>query len=145
GSDFISVTGASNNSMNPDLVQPRTHEASLGFERELMANFGAKFLYVYKRQNNLYKAVNVLRPYSAYSIPLTRRDPGPDGVLGNADDGGKVTIYDYSAAFAGSAFVGNKFLNAPSDRPDDYNTVEFSLNKRMSHRWDMNVTYSKTF
>jgi hypothetical protein len=145
GRDFISVTGASNNIMNPDLIQPRTHEMSLGVERELMANFGAKFLYVYKRQNDLYKAINVLRPYSAYSIPLTRRDPGPDGVLGNADDGGKVTIYDYSAAFAGGAFVGNKFLNAPSDRPDDYNTVEFSVNKRMSHRWDMNVTFSRTF
>jgi len=143
--DFISVTGASNNILNPDLVEPRTHEMSLGYERELMANFGARVLYVYKRQNNLYRSINVLRPYSAYSIPITRRDPGPDGVLSNADDGGTVTMYDYTATYAGSTFVGNKFVNAAGDRPDYYQTMEFSVNKRMSHKWDMNVTYSKTF
>jgi len=145
GLDFISVSGASNNILNPDLEEPRTHEMSLGYERELMANFSAKVLYVYKRQNGLYRSINVLRPYGAYSVPLTRRDPGPDGVLGNADDGGRVTIYDYTAAYAGSTFVGNKFLNAPTDRADSYQTMEFSINKRMSHKWDVNLTYSKTF
>jgi hypothetical protein len=145
GPDFISITGAANNILNPGLAQPKTHEVSLGFERELMANFGAKALYVYKRQNGLYKSINVLRPYSAYTVPLTRRDPGPDGVLNTGDDGGNVTLYDYPAAFAGSNFVGQEFLNAPSDRPDAYQTVEFSLNKRMSHRWDANITYSRTF
>jgi len=33
--------------------------------------------------NNLVN-INTLRPYSAWSIPITRRDPGPDGVLGTA-------------------------------------------------------------
>lgn len=143
--DFISIAGAANNILNPGLREPKTHEISLGFERELMANFGAKVLYVYKRQNGLYKSINVLRPYSAYTVPLTRRDPGPDGVLGSADDGGNVTLYDYPAAFAGANFVGQEFLNAPSDRPDAYQTIEVSVNKRMSKRWDVSLTYSTTF
>src|SRR5207302_624007 len=111
GPDFISVTGASNNLLNRDLKQPITHEISSSLERELSAGFSAKALYVYKRQNQLYNAINVLRPSSAYNIPITRRDPGPDGVLGNADDGGRVTFYDYDAAFRGAAFTGSKFLN----------------------------------
>ena len=74
GPDFISVTGASNNIINPDLKQPKTYEVSLGLEREVMNNFGAKILYVYKRQTALYKSagVNVLRPYSAYTVQIPR-------------------------------------------------------------------------
>ena len=29
-------------------------------------------LYVYKRQNNLYRDINILRPYEAYNIPIVR-------------------------------------------------------------------------
>ena len=31
--------------------------------------------------------INTLRPYDAWSMPITRSDPGPDGVLFNGDDG----------------------------------------------------------
>ena len=44
-------------------------------------------------------------------LPIPNTDPGPDGVLGTGDDGGAVTYYDYTAAYAGSAFVQNKDLN----------------------------------
>jgi hypothetical protein len=147
GPDFISVTGASNNIINPDLKEPRTYEVSLGLEREVMNNFGAKILYVYKRQTALYKSagVNVLRPYSAYTVQIPRRDPGPDGNLGTADDGGNVILYDYPNQFAGGTFVGQEVLNSPGDRPDFYHTVEVSMNKRMSQRWDLGLTYSRTF
>ena len=74
--------------------------------------------------------MNIKRPYSAYNIPLTRRDPGPDGVLNTPDDAGQVTIYDYNAAYRGAAFVGNQQLNRPSDRSDDFHTIEFTLNQR---------------
>jgi hypothetical protein len=144
GADFISVSGATNNILNPDLEQPVTHEVSASIERELMADFSAKALYVYKRQNNLYRQINVLRPFDVFTIPVTRQDPGPDGALGTGDDGGPITFFDYPAAYRGSAFVGNKFLNHPDDRDDDYQTIELTLNKRMSGRWDMMATYSAT-
>jgi hypothetical protein len=147
GPDFISVSGASNNIINTDLKQPKTYEVSLGVEREVMNNFGTKILYVYKRQTALYKTagVNVLRPYSAYTVQITRRDPGPDGTLATADDGGNVILYDYPNQFAGGAFVGQQVLNSPGNRPDFFHTVEVSMNKRMSQRWDLGLTYSRTF
>ncbi len=144
GTDFIGVSGATNNILNPDLQQPVTHEVSLSIERELMANFSAKVLYVYKRQNNLYRSINILRPYEVYDIPVLRVDPGPDGVPGGGDDGGPVTLYDYQAAYRGSAFVGNSPRNSPDDRDDNYDTIEFSLNKRMTNRWELMGTYSAT-
>jgi hypothetical protein len=135
GPDFISLTGSSNNLLNPDLKQPMTNEATAGFERELMTNLGFRTLYVYKDFSNNIVTANTKRPRDAYNIPLTRRDPGPDGVLNNADDGGTVTIWDYAAAYRGSAFVANQRQNSP--RTDHYQSIEWTVTKRSSGpgRW----------
>jgi hypothetical protein len=80
--------------------------------------------------------VNVLRPYSAYSIPIARKDPGPDGMYNTADDGGQVIVYDYTAAYRGGAFVRNEYRNADSAHTDHYNSFELTLIKRPSQsRW----------
>ena len=133
GPDFLSITGASSNRINPDLRQPMTNEATLGFERELRTNLAFRALYVFRDYRDNVVDTNTLRPRSAYNIPLTRRDPGPDGVLNNADDGGTVTIWDYDAAYRGANFVGNMRVNSP--RTDKYHSGEFTLTKRSSGRW----------
>jgi hypothetical protein len=46
-------------------------------------------------------------------------------VLGSADDGGKVTIYDYDPAYRGSAFVRNVNMNSPNT--DLIQTVETAV------------------
>jgi hypothetical protein len=142
GPDFLSVSGAANNIINKDLKQPYTNEVSFALEHEVMPNFGARFLYVFKQENRLFQFVNVLRPYSAYNIPLTRRDPGPDGILGTADDGPPVTIYDYDPAYRGSKFVGNMHQNAKD--PDYYHNYELTLNKRYSRNWEMLSSFGAT-
>jgi hypothetical protein len=131
--DFLSATGLSSAKLNPELKAPMTNEATVGVEREMANNFGVRMLYVYKRVTNQYTTRNVARPRSAYNIPLTRRDPGPDRLLNTSDDGGRVTIYDYDPAFRGTAFVQNEQRN--SDREDWYQTIEFSATKRHNGRW----------
>lgn len=143
GRDFISVSGASANILNPDLSQPVTHEATAAVEREIMRDFSVKALYVYRRDVDLYEGVNVLRPYSAYNIPVERRDPGPDGVLGTGDDGGSVTLHDYDAAFRGAGFVGRQFLSRDG-KDDSYHTIDVTLNKRLSQNWNMLTSFSAT-
>lgn len=139
GTDFIGITGASSANLNPNLKQPMTREATASFEREVASNLGVRALYVYKKVVDGYATTNLARPASAYNIPLTRRDPGPDGVLNNADDGGSVTIYDYDPAFRGAAFVRNQLQN--SDRDDKYQTIEFTLTKRSSGRWSAMASF----
>ncbi len=90
-----------------------------------------------------YQNINVLRPYEAYSIPITGKDPGPDGVLNTADDGGAVTYYDYSAAFAGSAFVRNMDVNTEGFE-NSYNSVEVAAQKRMSNKWQLVTSFLAT-
>lgn len=133
GADFVSLSGSSNNILNPDLRQPVTNEATVGFEREIVANLGFRALYVYKDYRDSIATVNVLRPAGAYNIPITRRDPGPDGVLGTSDDAGTVTIYDYDASYRGSTFVGNERENSPA--MSRYQSVEMTLTKRSAGKW----------
>jgi hypothetical protein len=144
GPDFISTTAAANNIFNPALERPQQHEVTVVFDRELMANMAGRIGYVYKRNVNAITTLNILRPYSAYDIPITRRDPGPDGLLGTPDDGGRVTFYDYNAAYRGAAFVGNKQLNRAGDRSDFYQTFEFTLNRRNSGRWGASTSFTAT-
>ena len=140
GPDFISITAASNRKVNPDLRQPVTTEGTASFEKELMNNLGARIGYVFRRRTDLYTfgGINVLRPRSAFNIPLTRRDPGPDGVLGTSDDGGNVTIYDYSAAYRGAAFVRNVQTN--TSKAEKYHTIEAAINRRLAGKWMASVS-----
>jgi hypothetical protein len=131
GPDFLSVSGATNNVVNPDMEMTTTHEATVSVERQLSNSMSIRGLYVYKKEIGQIALVNVLRPFSAYNQELTRRDPGPDGVLGNADDGGMVTFYDYDPALRGSRFVERMLVNA-KDRSDSFQNFEITLNKRLT-------------
>ncbi len=146
---FISITGAANNIFNPDLRSPQLDKFTLSLERELMENTSMRALYVHKIDKYGVSNVNILRPYSAYNIPLTRRDPGPDGVLNTADDGGSgsggsVTIWDYDPAYRGSAFVGNQRTNRPGDRSDNFHTIELTFNRRMASEWGAMASIAAT-
>jgi hypothetical protein len=137
--DFISITAASNYELSPELKQPNTWETTASFERELAPSLGFRVMYINRIAEGSLETINARRPYSAFNVPITRRDPGADGVLGNSDDGGRITLYDYSAAYAGATFVSNKRVNA--DNTDRFNSVEFSVTKRASDRWMGQISY----
>ena len=137
--DFVSITAASNYELSPELKQPDTWESTVSFERELAPSLAFRVMYINRIVNGSLETVNTKRPYNAYSVPITRRDPGPDGVLGNGDDAGSITLYDYAAAYAGAAFVNNKRVNA--DNNDSHHSMEFTLTKRASDRWMAQVSY----
>jgi hypothetical protein len=146
GADFKSITAASNRILNPNLKSPDIWETTVSFEREIAANLGLRVMYVDKaisgsivNSTNTLVTINTLRPFSAWSIPITRRDPGPDGVLGTGDDAGNVTLYDYTTAYRGAAFVNSQIVNAPNT--DRYHAVEFTMTKRFSSRWTGQVSY----
>lgn len=140
---FVTATGASAAAVNPDLKQPKTHEVTASVERQIAADFSARATYVFRREADRYKNVNVLRPSEAYSIAIPNVDPGPDGVAGTADDGGPITYYEYTAAYAGSAFIRNMDINLPGYR-NGYHSIEVAGQKRMSKRWQLLTSFLAT-
>ena len=129
--------------VNPDLQQPKSDELSISFERELISNFAVRVTGVYSRYKDLYRLQNNLRPYAAFNIPVTRQDPGPDGRLGTADDGGSVTRYEYPPALAGAQF--EKFMPVTDQKATQtYRSVELAAFKRLANRWQFMASYSVT-
>ena len=139
----MSSTGALSSVINPALKQPKTHEVTVSVERQIAADFSSRLSYIYRREVDQFQSVNILRPASAYSIPITAKDPGPDGVVGTSDDGGSVTYYDYTAAYAGSAFVQNKNLNTPGYE-NNYQNLEVAAQKRLSNKWQLVTSFLAT-
>jgi hypothetical protein len=141
GPDFITITAAKNARINPNLEQPSTWEATLSYEREIAPNLGIRAMYVDRTLVGYFSGTgpNVLRPYDVYNMPITRRDPGADGVLDNGDDGTPVTFFDYPPAYRGASFVSTEVLNTPQS--DHYRTIEFTVTRRSSGRWSAQASY----
>jgi hypothetical protein len=141
--NFVQTEGASSTIFNPDIAQPRADEVTLHLERELASGFAARVGYVLKREANQFQLVNTARPGSVYNIPITVTDPGRDGTLGTADDGGPITYYDYDPAYRGTTFEKSTYINF-SDFTDRYNNLEVGIDKRMSNNWQVQASYLAT-
>jgi hypothetical protein len=151
GPDFIESTGhefaaiAPNFVPNPDEKQVMYDEVSVNVERELMPNFGLRATGIYTRTSNVQGQLNRFRPYEAYNIPVTNRDPGPDGRLATADDGGMVTYWEYSSTLQGAQFEEFTPVVWPGAAANQtFKTIEVAAIKRLSNRWQMVASYSAT-
>jgi len=136
-------TGQAGTALDPDLENSYTDEASVFIEREVMRDLGVRVGYVWKKDNNGWQQIVPSRPFSAYNIPTTVVDPGPDGNFATAaDNGPAITVFN---------------LDNPAGRPitqlvtnidgyeGTYRTLEFSSNKRFSNRWSMTASFSYTW
>lgn len=128
---------------NPDEKQVIFDEFMVSLEHELMANFSLRTTGIYSQTKNVTRHLNRFRPYEAYNIPVTNRDPGPDGRLGTADDGGLVTYFEYAPALSGLEFEEYTPVN-DSRGNQSYGTIEVAAVKRLANRWQVMASYSAT-
>ena len=149
GADFVSQSGgvqgiSSLTSPSPDEREPKTDELSLTFERELMQDFALRVSGIYSRYHDTYRLLNLLRPYDAYSVPVTRPDPGPDGRVGTADDPGvAVTYYEFPTSLRGRQF--ERFVRVNDSKADQtFKSIDLALFKRLSRSWQFLGSYSVT-
>jgi hypothetical protein len=132
--------GVGTTSLDPNLKNTQTREISAWIEHELFPGVGLQGGYVRRTIDDFRVRINVNRPLSAYNVPVTLRDPGPDGVFGNSDDGPNFQAFNLSEA-ARTAPVVNQLTNL--DGQGEYQTVEFGINKRQTGRWSIAASGSK--
>ena len=150
GPDFLSQTlsgqgGAlANGVANLNETQPYTDEYSVQFERELMPNFAMRLTGAHSRALNQQRLANLRRPYELFSIPISNRDPGPDGTVGTPDDPGTtITYFEYPRELSGSAFQVASIVN--DDKANQkYSTIEIAVAKRLANKWHLMSSYSAT-
>ncbi len=132
----VLVNGQVLTSIDPSFRRPYTDETSVGLDRELMTDTKLSVVYTYRREKYPQVTANPDNPYA--STLSSAVDPGPDGVVGTADD----STYGYYPRIA--AANRSVITNDPT-AVQTYNGIEITLNKRLSNRWQMlaGYTYSR--
>jgi hypothetical protein len=77
--------------------------------------------FIYREEGQLQEDINAGVPFSTY-IPVIVTDPGPDGIPGNADDGGPITVFNQDP----STFGQDKFVLTNLNRGHKKALVRFS-------------------
>jgi hypothetical protein len=115
---------------------------SVWIERELIPNLGLRAGFVHREEHQPRGTLNTNQPYEAFNVATTVRDPGPDGVVGNSDDGAPIAAFNLASAYVGLPTV-NVVTNLTGD--SSFDTFEIAMNKRMSNRWSASTSYSFTW
>jgi hypothetical protein len=130
--------GTTNTSLDPNLENAYTHEAAFFVERAVMQDLGVRVGYVWKKDYNGWQQMNDGRPHSAYNVPVTVTDPGPDGNLATTADNGTLRLFNID----NTARATNNVVRNVDGYEGTYKTFEISANKRYSSRWSMNAAFS---
>jgi hypothetical protein len=126
--------------IDPNLKDAYTDEYTAGFEQEIVRNLGLTGLFVRKVGHRPIVTLNTTYPTSVYT-PVQGIDLGPDGILGTSDDR-TITIYDRTVATASAANTTSSIVNIPGG--NNYSTVELTLTKRFSNRFQVLTGYDWT-
>ncbi len=132
---FNPLTGEILSSIDPKFRRPYTDEYTVGFDRELTANFRLNAVFTYRRERYLTATLNPDNPYA--TTPTTAVDPGLDGVVGTADD---LTYQFFQRTSAANRSV---TTNDPTV-VQSYKGFEISATKRMSRRWQLLAGYTRS-
>ncbi len=137
---FVSLSGGPVNTVDPNIRNSYTDEASTFFEHQLAQNLGLRAGFVWKRQSRLWGLMDIGRPAELWTVPFTAADPGLDGVAGTADDGPPVAAYNMSRVT-----VSQRQWQSPEDFKQTYKNFDITLNKRMSNRWSVVASFLYTW
>jgi hypothetical protein len=123
--------------VDPDLDDQVTDEIATWLEHEIVTNVGMRMGYVYRRIGNLNVLFNANRPFDAFNVPITIRDPGIDGALGTADD---ATLQGFNLSEAARVLpVLNRRQNLPGE--SEFHNLEFVVTKRATGRWSLQGSF----
>jgi hypothetical protein len=135
--------GSAATRLDPDISNAYVTQASAYLEREVMPDFGVRTGVVVNMKRQSQGTVNISRPLSAYSVPVTISDPGPDGRPGTSDDGSTLTAYQLTQESLAAAPV-NLTTNLP-DSNSEYYTWELAATRRPRASWSMMGSVTHTW
>ena len=105
----------------------------VGYERELLPNTLLQTQYIHRNFDDFMAVTETRLEWQPVELP----DPGPDGVLGNADDGPAFTAFQ--VVNPGDQFL---WLTNPTDAYRRYDALQAVVRKRWADRWQMQVSYT---
>jgi hypothetical protein len=138
---LLSRVGGAGLALDPALKDSYTDELAGWLDHELLANFAVRTGLVWRVQKQPRRTLNIAQPFSAFTVPVEVRDPGPDGRAGTTDDGVLLSLVNLEPVFVGQ--VNNLVTNAQTK--NDYYTWEVTANRRMVGGWSLMASYAITW
>jgi hypothetical protein len=124
--------------IDPDLSPTLTDEFNVGASRELRNNLSVSGTFRYRKDKNLSWRINQGVSAADYT-PVVGTDPGPDGLLRTADDGGPITFYNLAAAKRG---LSPNFITTRPGFDQEYTGFELTLYRRFADKWQFVGSYT---
>lgn len=121
-----------------DLIRPTSNEISVNVEREIASGLSGRASYVYKNMRNVWGEYDAIRG-TAYTVPFTFTDPGPDNSLATPGDNAEITTFDRPVLGQDRVYT-----NVP-DADADFHTIEFAVNRRFANRWMLLTSVGHTW
>jgi outer membrane receptor protein involved in Fe transport len=144
GRQLRTVGGAGFVKVDRDLEHAYGQEASTHLEHELLPGLSVRGSYVYKSLRNGWAEVDLAR-VSAYTVPFTFVDRGPDNTLGTGDDQ-TLNLVDLRPGTASErTFTNPGRIPAVPALEGDYHTVELALNRRFKDKWLLLTSFEHTW
>jgi hypothetical protein len=135
--------GRASTTFDSELKNTYVRQVTTYVERELFAGFGLRSGFVWNGRRNVRGQITVNRLLSAYTVPLSVTDPGPDGRVGTADDGGTFQGFNLDPAVLAQTIV-NTTTNLDGG-DSDYYTWEVTATKRETGRWSILASFAETW
>lgn len=139
--NLLASTLAGTTTMDPDLKQPRSTQATVFVERQLTEGVGARLGFVYYTVRDQVTRYQAFRPPSAYTVPFNIVDPGQDGRTGTSDDA-TLTFYGIPNSQIGSFPANAMVMSVPND--GTYKSIEATLAKRRT-TWSLSTGFGYTW
>ena len=98
---------------------------------------------VWRLERFLFARQNVNQPFEAFTVPVSIRDRGPDGLAGTGDDGPIWTAYDLHPDYLGQPLV-NEVRNVAGSS-SEYLTLEIAATRPMRGRWTFGAGFAHTW
>lgn len=117
-----------------DIGQPHVDQWALGAEREVARHAAVEVQYIRRNFGSFIGWVD--RHLEGYPLREVR-DPGPDGVLGTADDGGLFQVAPVPLFDQRTWLLGN-----PEGAWRHYDALQVVMRKREAQNWQMQASYT---
>jgi hypothetical protein len=135
--------GVATESLDPGLILPLLDEAGAWIERSLPGGVALRTGAIWRLERFPFARQNVNQPFEAFTVPVSIRDRGPDGLAGTADDGPIWTAYDLNPDYLGQPAV-NEVRNVDGSS-SEYFTLEISATRRTRGRWTLGAGFAQTW
>jgi len=130
-------------SLDPGLKLPTLDEVGAWIERTLAGGVVLRTGVVWRLERFPFTRQNLNQPFEKFTVPVSIRDRGPDGLADTADDGPDWTVYDLDPDFLGQP-PDNEVRNVPW-ASSEYVTWEIAATRQARGRWTLGAGFAHTW